>query len=85
MLMLKKEVITIKTPGITAKQKTYESRILPKHYMPNIMNKRMAWNNEIGKQIKKRGVDKGKTSQESTNATKEPQAKNTQSFKYMLD
>ena len=85
LLLLKKEVITIKTPGLSAKQKTYESRLLPKHYMPTIMNKRLAWNNELGKQIKKKGIDKGKTSQESTNATKEPQAKNTQSFKYMLD
>ena len=49
LALQKKEVINIKTPGISAKQRTYESKFLPKHYMPNIMEKRLHWNLEIAK------------------------------------
>ena len=49
LLLLKKEVITLQSPNLTAKQKTYETRTLPKHFMPKIAEKRLEWNNEIGK------------------------------------
>ena len=43
---LRREVLTTQSPGLTRKQKVYESKLWPKHYKPKVMKTRMAYINE---------------------------------------